>query len=72
MTAYTVLYERGERSWSAFLPDLPGCIATGKTRKSVEKRIREAIAFHIEGMQARDEETPQPSVEAGTVCVGVE
>jgi predicted RNase H-like HicB family nuclease len=69
MKAYTVLYEWGKRNWSAYVPDLPGCIATGKTRKLVEKMIREAIEFHIEGMQARGEKVPEPSIEAGKISV---
>ena len=72
MKAYTVIYESGRRNWSAYVPDLPGCIATGKTRKDVEKVIREAIKFHIEGLQARGEIVPEPSVEAGTVSVLIE
>jgi len=50
MTEYTVTYERGERSWSADVPDLPGCIATGATRESAEQEIREAIAFYVEAL----------------------
>jgi len=72
MKEYTVIYEWGKRNWSAYVPDLPGCIATGKTRKLVEKLIREAIEFHIEGMHARGERVPEPSIEAGTVSVLVE
>jgi predicted RNase H-like HicB family nuclease len=72
MTEYTVLYEYGKRNWSAYVPDLPGCIATGKTRKQVERRIREAIAFHIEGMHAHGEKVPKPSVLAGLVAVAVD
>jgi predicted RNase H-like HicB family nuclease len=49
MKEYTVIYESGKRNWSAYVPDLPGCIATGKTRKQVEQVIREAIEFHVEG-----------------------
>jgi predicted RNase H-like HicB family nuclease len=69
---FTVIYESGKRNWSAYVPDLPGCIATGKTRKKVEQRIREAIEFHVEGMKARGEKIPEPSIEAGTVRVGVD
>ncbi len=69
MKEYTVIYEAGKHNWSAYVPDLPGCIATGKTRKQVEKIIREAIEFHIEGLQARGETIPEPSIEAGTVSV---
>jgi predicted RNase H-like HicB family nuclease len=72
MKEYTVIYEPGERNWSAYVPDLPGCIATGKTRKQVEKMIREAIEFHIEGLKTRGEPVPAPSVEAGVVSVSVE
>ncbi len=71
MTEYTVIYEWGKRNWSAYVPDLPGCIATGKTRKQVEKLIRAAIEFHIEGMHARGQAFPKPSIEAGTVQVNL-
>ncbi len=70
MTEYTVIYESGERNWSAYVPDLLGCIATGKTREEVEQRIREAIEFHIEGLRLRGDAVPKPSIEAGTVSVG--
>jgi len=69
---YTVIYESGKRNWSAYVPDLPGCIATGKTRKQVENLIREAIEFHIEGLKAHGEMVPEPTVEAGIVSVSVE
>lgn len=69
MKEYTVIYECGKHNWSAYVPDLPGCIATGKTRKQVERMIREAIEFHIEGLRILGEEVPPPTVEAGTVTV---
>lgn len=69
MKEYTVIYERGARNWSAYVPDLPGCIATGTTRQDVENRVREAIDFHIEGLVARGQPVPEPSVEAGTVSI---
>ena len=72
MKEYTVIYESGARNWSAYVPDLPGCIATGKTRKQIERMIREAIEFHIEGLKLRGEKVPEPSVEAGLVSVAVE
>jgi predicted RNase H-like HicB family nuclease len=71
MRKYTVIYESGKRNWSAYVPDLPGCIATGKTRKQVERLIREAIEFHIEGLRAHGEPVPDPNVEAGVVSVAV-
>jgi predicted RNase H-like HicB family nuclease len=72
MREYTVLYEFSKRNWSAYVPDLPGCIATGKTRKRAEQMIKEAIAFHLEGMTARGEKLPEPSIEAGIVAVAVD
>ena len=66
---YTVIYESGARNWSAYVPDLPGCIATGMTRDDVERQIREAIEFHIEGLRLRGEAVPEPSIEAGSVSV---
>ena len=70
MTQYTVIYERGERNWSAYVPDLPGCVATGRARQDIENKIREAIDFHIEGLFAGGEPLPAPSIEAGTVSIG--
>ena len=72
MKEYTVIYESGPRNWSAYVPDLPGCIATGKTRLKVEQQIREAIEFHIDGLKARREAIPEPSIEAGCVTVSVD
>lgn len=69
MRNYTVIYERGDRNWSAYVPDLPGCIATAKTRQELELLIREAIQFHIEGLVEHNEPVPEPNVEAGIVAV---
>ena len=66
MTDYTVMYEPGERNWSAYLP---GCVATARTRKKLEIQIREAIEFHIEGLRLHGESIPQPTIEVGTVAV---
>lgn len=62
MPQYTVIYELGESNWSAYVPDLPGCIATGKTRDQVEAIILEAIEFHIECLRQRGQSVPEPSV----------
>jgi predicted RNase H-like HicB family nuclease len=69
MKQYTVIYERGPRNWSAYVPDLPGCIATAKTRAELEQQIREAIEFHIEGLRMSGEDVPEPTTEAGLVDV---
>jgi len=57
---YTVVYERGPRSWGAYVPDLPGCVAVGKTRIEVKRLIREAIRLHIEAMREDGEPIPEP------------
>ena len=57
---YAVVIEKAQSNYSAYVPDLPGCIATGNTIEEVEKEIREAIEFHIEGMRQDGENVPQP------------
>ncbi len=47
MKEYLVIYESGPGNWSAYVPDLPGCIATGGTLEATERMITEAIEFHI-------------------------
>ncbi|HOI24439.1 MAG TPA: type II toxin-antitoxin system HicB family antitoxin [Caldisericia bacterium] len=51
MNKYLIIIEKANRNFSAYSPDLPGCIATGKTRKEVEKTITEAIQIHLEGLK---------------------
>jgi predicted RNase H-like HicB family nuclease len=57
---YNVVYERAPHNWSAYVPDLPGCIATGRTRADVERNIREAIELHLEAMREDGEHIPEP------------
>lgn len=71
MKQYTVIYERGPRNWSAYVPDLPGCIATAETRERLEQQIREAIEFHIEGLRINGDPVPEPATEAGLVDVAI-
>jgi predicted RNase H-like HicB family nuclease len=61
---YLVIYERQGRSYGAFVPDLPGCVATGRSLATVKKRIREAIALHLEDMLARGESLPEAAAES--------
>ena len=58
---YAIVIERGSTNFSAYVPDLPGCIATGRSPEDVRKRITEAIEFHLEGMRLRGEPLPEPS-----------
>ena len=67
---YMVVIERGERSWCAHVPDLPGCIAVGETRDEVLQLIREAIEFHIAGLRQDGLPVPPPSSEGEFVEVG--
>ena len=55
---YAVVIEKAEGNYSAYVPDLPGCIATGDTVEAVERDIRAAIRFHIEGLKADGLEVP--------------
>lgn len=65
---YSVVYEPGEDNWSAYVPDLPGCVSTGADRRETEANIREAVALHIEGLRAAGLSVPEPSVEVGQVA----
>lgn len=64
---YTVIYEKGDRTWGAYVPDLPGVIAAGDSREEVESLIREAVEFHIEGLRAEGLAVPPPASWAGTL-----
>ena len=55
---YAIVIEKAEGNYSAYVPDLPGCVATGSTLDEVESQIREAMEFHLEGM--REDGTPIP------------
>jgi len=58
---YLVVVEEGESGYGAYVPDLPGCIAAAESREEVVRLVREAIAFHIEGLQERGEPIPPPT-----------
>jgi predicted RNase H-like HicB family nuclease len=64
-----VILERGTRNWSAYVPDLPGCVAGARTRTETERLIREAIEFHADTMRAEGEPIPEPTTEALQVAV---
>jgi predicted RNase H-like HicB family nuclease len=69
MMKYTVIFEKGPASWGAYIPDLPGVIAVGESRDEVERLIREAVEFHLEGMREEGISIPPPSSFAGVVEV---
>ena len=55
---YAIVIEKAENNFSAYVPDLPGCVATGRTIAEVEDEIRNAIVFHVEGL--REDRLPVP------------
>ena len=58
---YAVVIERADSNYSAYVPDLQGCVATGSTIEEVEKEIREVIEFHLEGLKEDGLTIPKPS-----------
>lgn len=58
---YVMIIERGERNYSAYLPDLPGCVATGKTVEEVKERMGKAIDLHLRGMREDGLPIPEPT-----------
>ena len=66
---YAVVIEKGEKNYSAYVPDLPGCVSVGDTLEKVKAEIREAIEFHLDGMRADGAPIPPPSSRAEYVEV---
>lgn len=64
---YAMIIEAGEQNYSAYLPDLPGCVATGRTLEEVRQRMREAIELHLAGMREDGLPIPQPTTLADYV-----
>ena len=58
---YAVVIEKGEGNYSAYVPDLPGCVAVGDTVEETQREIQEAIEFHLEGLRAEGLPIPEPS-----------
>jgi predicted RNase H-like HicB family nuclease len=58
---YAIVIERAEANFSAYVPDLPGCVATGETEEEAEAEIREAIDFHLQGLREDGAVIPTPS-----------
>lgn len=66
-TTYAVVLERTDNNYAAYVPDLPGCVATGRTRQQVERRIRQAIELHLDGMREDGELPPTPTTSVSTI-----
>ena len=66
---YKVVLERGETSWGAHVPDLPGCVAIDESRAEVVDLIREAVILHIEGLREQGAPVPTPTFEGEIIEV---
>jgi predicted RNase H-like HicB family nuclease len=68
MRRYAVIIEKGETSYGAYVPDLPGCVAAAETLEEVKRLIAEAVPFHLEGLRENGQTIPEPA----TLCEYVE
>jgi len=71
MPKYTIIIEKAEGNYSAYCPDLPGCIATGSTVDETIQRMKEAMEFHIEGVKEEGVAIPEPSTKAVSIEVAI-
>lgn len=69
MKEFVVIYEQGVNNWSAYAPDIPGCVAAGDTREETERLFQEALELHFELMREHGETIPEPTTCAGLVSV---
>lgn len=66
---YTVIYEKTATGYSAYVPDLPGCIAAASTKEEAQSLMEEAIEMHLEAMREDGDPIPEPTTLAGTIAV---
>ena len=71
MNRYLIIVEETPSGYSAYSPDVPGCVAAASTRSGVEREMHDAIEFHIEGLRAAGEEVPKPRSEASYCDVAI-
>ena len=69
MVKYTIIVEKAGKNYSAYCPDLPGCIATGYSMEETVSRMREAIKFHLEGLKEEKIDIPKPSTKVVSIDV---
>jgi len=69
MRRFLIVVEKANRNYSAYFPDLPGCVATGKTRDQAARRMHEAIQMHVEGLRQDNLPIPKSSSSAEYVAV---
>jgi len=68
---YPIIIEKAENNYSAYSPDLPGCVSTGATIKETLKRMRDAIQFHLEEMKKEGLDIPEPSTKVGYIEISI-
>lgn len=66
---YVIVIEKTDTGYSAYVPDLPGCISVGDDKEQIEANIQEAIVFHLEGMKEDGLKIPSPTTEAVTMVI---
>lgn len=71
MRRFLVVIEKEGTGYSAYSPDLPGCVATGSTREETEKNIHEAIAFHVDGLKEDKQSIPESTSFAEYIAIAV-
>jgi len=71
MKEYVVIYEWAGSNYSAYVPDLPGCIACGDTLEETEQLMKGAIELYIEALQEEGQPMPEPTTRARPMAVGV-
>jgi len=69
MKKYLIVIEETGTGYSAYSPDLDGCLATGETREEVEREMREALTFHLEGIAQNGEPIPEPHTDSAYIEV---
>lgn len=66
---YLVVIEKAGKNYSAYIPDVPGCVATGKTPEAVKRAIQEALEFHLEGLAEDGQKAPNPEAQGEYIAV---
>ena len=68
---YAIVIEKGKRNYSAYVPDVPGCVAAAKTLDEVKKLMKEALEFHFQGMILDNEKIPDATSDCGYISIDV-
>jgi predicted RNase H-like HicB family nuclease len=69
MAEYLIVIERGRRNYAAYSPDVPGCVATGATRREAKENFRDALRMHLDGLRAEGYPIPRPTASVARVAI---